>query len=887
MGAKYVYFFGSGKAEGQGNSSDLLGGKGANLAAIARMGVPVPPGFTIVTEICNIYLGNQSYPEELEAEVEGNLAKLEQIIGAKFGGEENPLLLSVRSGAKVSMPGMMDTVLNLGLNESSVQALAKKTGNERFAYDSYRRFIEMYGNVVMGIEDAVLAAVLEEKKSERGARLDTELATEDLKDLAARLRAKIKETRGREFPLDSREQLWAAIAAVFESWNNPRAIAYREINGIPHDWGTAATIQAMVFGNMGDDSGTGVAFSRNPATGENGLIGEFLPNAQGEDIVAGIRTPQPIAVLKQLLPHCYEELVDVSQRLERHFRDMQDIEFTIQNGKLWILQTRVGKRTAQAAIKIAMDMVRERLVAGTEAFLRITPNEVEQVLHPTIDPGTERQVIAKGLPASPGAASGKVMFNPDEVAELAGKYGDFILVREQASADDIRGVSAASGVLTTRGGITSHAAVVARGMGKCCITGCSSIAIDEDKEEFVVGNRIVSKGDLITLDGSTGEVIWGKLPTTPSRLSSEFRELMVWTDLAKGIGVMANADNPQDAKLAREFGAEGIGLCRTEHMFFQADRIDYFREAILAEGSEEAKEALLKLLPFQKSDFLEIFKEMEGLPVTIRLLDPPLHEFFPLPYAEEELKGLAKRLALPLRRVKEKVRTLKEFNPMLGHRGCRLGITFPQIYELQVRAIMKAAYELIEKGSRIFPEIMLPFVESVEELKFLRELVVAACEQVGREMQVAEPNYRLGIMIELPRAALIAGELAEFVDFFSFGTNDLTQTTFGLSRDDAGPFLPVYLNKGFFKHNPFAKLDETGVGELIKIGLERGKKAKPDLKVGVCGEHGGDPDSVEFFHQIGLDYVSCSPYRVPVARLAASQAALRGMRSQGARAGEQ
>jgi len=785
------------------------------------------------------------------------------------------LLLSVRSGARVSMPGMMDTVLNLGLNEFSVQTLAKKTRNERFAYDSYRRFIEMYGNVVMGVKDVILEEVLKKKKEERGVRLDTELATEDLKELAARLRTKIEETSGREFPLNPREQLWAAISAVFESWNNPRAIAYREINKIPNNWGTAVTIQAMVFGNMGEDSGTGVAFSRNPATGEKELIGEFLPNAQGEDIVAGIRTPQPIAVLKQFLPQCYEELVDVSQRLERHFRDMQDIEFTIQNGKLWILQTRVGKRTAEAAIKIATDMVKERLIAGTEAFLRITPNEVEQVLHPIIDPGAEREIIAKGLPASPGAASGKVMFNPDEVVELAGKDGDFILVREQTSADDIRGVSAASGVLTTRGGITSHSAVVARGMGKCCITGCSSIGIDEDKEEFVVGNRVVNKGDCITLDGSTGEVIWGKLPTISPKLSNEFKELIVWTDLVKRIGVMANADNPRDAKLAREFGAEGIGLCRTEHMFFQADRIDYFREAILAEGPEESKQALLKLLPFQKSDFREIFKEMEGLPVTIRLLDPPLHEFLPFPYAEGELKELAKRLVLPFRRVKERVQTLKEFNPMLGHRGCRLGITFPGIYEMQVRAIMEAAYELIKRGSSIFPEIMLPFVESVEGLKFLRELVVDTCEQVGREMQVAEPNYRLGIMIELPRAALIAGELAEFVDFFSFGTNDLTQTTLGLSRDDAGTFLPVYLDKGLLKSDPFIKLDETGVGELIKIGMERGKKAKPDLKVGICGEHGGDPDSIKFFHQMGLDYVSCSPYRVPIARLAASQAALK------------
>ena len=874
MAIKHVYFFGSGKADGKANLTDLLGGKGANLAEMTRMGVPVPPGFTIVTDVCNIYLGNENYPKELEAEIDGNIAKLEQIIGAKFGADENPLLLSVRSGARVSMPGMMDTILNLGLNESSVQALARKTRNERFAYDSYRRFIEMYGNVVMGVEDAILAEVLEKKKGERGVVLDTELAMEDLKDLAVRLRTKIEETSGRVFFLNPREQLWAAISAVFESWNNPRATAYREINNIPHNLGTAVNIQAMVFGNMGEDSGTGVAFSRNPATGERELIGEFLPNTQGEDIVAGIRTPQPISALKQFLPQCYEELVDVCQRLERHFRDMQDIEFTIQNGKLWILQTRVGKRTAQAAIKVAVDMVKERLIDGTEAFSRITPEELQQVLHPAIDPGAPKEVVAKGLPASPGAVSGKVMFNPDEVVELASEDGDFILVRELTSADDIRGVSAAVGVLTARGGITSHAAVVARGMGKCCIVGCSSIGIDEDKEEFIVGNRIVNKGDFITLDGSTGEIMWGKLPTIPPKLSSEFKELMVWTDLVKGIGVMANADNPKDAKLAREFGAEGIGLCRTEHMFFQADMIDYFRKAILAENSEECKQALLKLLPFQKSDFQEMFKEMEGLPVTIRLLDPPLHEFLPLPYAEDELKTLAKRLALPFRRVKERVRTLKEFNPMLGHRGCRLGITFPEIYEMQVRAIMEAACKLTKEGFSILPEIMLPFVENEEGLKFLKQLIVDTCEQVGREMHV-EPNYRLGIMIELPRAALIADKLAEYVDFFSFGTNDLTQTALGLSRDDAGIFLISCLDKGILKSDPFVKLDEAGVGELVKIGLERGKKAKPDLKVGICGEHGGDPDSIKFFHQIGVDYVSCSPYRVPIARLVASQAALK------------
>jgi len=880
MATKYVYFFGGGKADGKANSTDLLGGKGANLAEMARMGIPVPPGFTIIADVCNIYFqSNSSYPREVTLQVEENLAKLEQVIGARFGDQENPLLLSVRSGARVSMPGMMDTVLNLGLNEASVAALVRKTANERFVYDAYRRFVEMYGNVVMGVEDTIFDQILRKARENRPGM---ELAIEDLKELSSKLRAAANAATGKDFPTDPMEQLWAAISAVFESWNNPRAIAYREISKISHHWGTAVTVQAMVFGNMGDDSGTGVAFSRNPATGERELIGEFLLNAQGEDIVAGTRTPQPISELKRLLPPCYEELVDVSRRLERHFKDMQDIEFTIQNGRLWLLQTRAGKRTAHASIKIAMDLLRERLIAGTEVFLRITPNEVEQVLHPIIDPSERREVIAKGLPASPGAASGRVIFDPDEVVELAGKNGDYILVRQQTSADDIRGISAAAGVLTTRGGITSHAAVVARGMGRCCIVGCSSIDVDLEKEEFVVGNRIINKGDFITLDGSTGEVFLGKLSTASAKPSNEFKELMVWTDLVKGMGVLANADNPQDAKLARDFGAEGIGLCRTEHMFFQLDRIDHFREAILADETEERRQALQKLLGFQRSDFRDIFKEMEGLPVTIRLLDPPLHEFFPLPHAEDELRALAKRLGISFRRLKEKMLTFNEFNPMLGHRGCRLGITHPEIYEMQVRAIMEAAYELLKKGSTVYPEIMLPFVSTVGGLKFLKKLVDDTCEQVGKEMEVTEPNYHLGIMIELPRAALIANELAELVDFFSFGTNDLTQTTYGFSRDDFGTFFPAYLDKGMLSNDPFIYLDQTGVGELVKIGLERGKRAKPSLKVGICGEHGGNPESVKFFHQIGLDYVSCSPYRVPVARFAASQAALEAKTNSGA-----
>jgi pyruvate,orthophosphate dikinase len=885
MATKYVYPFGGGEADGKANSADLLGSKGANLAEMARIGIPVPPGFAITVDVCNAYFRNNgNYPQDLEAEVEESLARLEQTIGAKFGAEEAPLILSVRSSAKVSMPGMMDTVLNLGLNDSSVQGLAKKTGNQRFAYDSYRRLIQTYGGVVMGVSPVILEEILEEKKKERGARLDTELMTEDLKNLVAKLHTEIREVAGREFPTDPKEQLWQAIAAVFKSWNSARAVAYREINRIPHDLGTAVIIQAMVFGNVGDDSGTGVVFSRDPATGEKKLVGEFLPNAQGEDIVAGVRTPQPISYLQKSLPECYAELVDVAHRLEQHFKDMQDIEFTIQNGRLWVLQTRAGKRTAQAAIKISMEMVREKLIDGRDVFLRLGPSEIEQVLHPTIDAGVEREVIATGLPASPGAASGKVMFDPEEAVELAANNVPCILVRVQTSADDIRGLAAASGVLTTRGGITSHAAVVARGMGKPCIVGCSGINIDRDREEFVAGNRIFGKGEFITLDGSTGEVISGKLPTIAPKPSDEFKELLVWTDLVKQLGVMANADTPQDARLARDFGAEGIGLCRTEHMFFQANRIDYFRRAILAEGGEERRQALMELLPFQKADFSAIFREMDGLPVTVRLLDPPLHEFLPLPYEEEELKTLAKKMGISLRRLREKVQQLKEFNPMLGHRGCRLGITFPEIYEIQVRAIMEAAYEVIKEGFSVFPEIMLPFVSHTGGLRFLKQLVVDTCQQVESEMEMTKPDYRIGIMIELPRAALIADELAQLVDFFSFGTNDLTQTTFGLSRDDAGLFLPAYFNKGILTSDPFIKLDEVGVGELVKIGMERGRKANHRLKVGVCGEHGGDPDSIRFFHQLGLNYVSCSPYRVPIARFAASQAVLTAKADNGGKA---
>jgi len=872
---KYVYLFGCNKTEGNASLRNLLGGKGANLAEMARIGIPVPPGFTISTDVCDIYnSSDKSYPEEVRSQVEMALAAVEEAVNAKFGDEQNPLVVSVRSGARISMPGMMDTILNLGLNDATVRGLAKQTGDERFAYRSHQGLIKMYGNVAIGIDRPILEEVISRRKKEKGITLDIELTTEDLKEIVDGLKAKIREVTSSEFPQDPRQQLWQAISAVFESWNTPRAVDYRNINKIPHDWGTAVNVQAMVFGNMGNDSGTGVVFSRNPATGEEGLFGEFLLNAQGEDIVAGIRTPQDIGELARVMPQCYQELSDISRKLEQHFKDMQDTEFTIQKGKLWILQTRTGKRTAQAAIKIAVDMTRERLIERTQALLRIEPTQIEQVLHATVDPNADKEVIAKGLAASPGTASGKILFDPNEAVELSKGNGDYILVRDETSADDIRGINAARGILTTRGGVTSHAAVVARGMGKCAIVGCKDILINWEKEEFTAGNRIFTKGDIITLDGSTGEVFAGKVPTISPQASDELKELIVWEDSTKSLRVMANADSAADAKLARSFGAEGIGLCRTEHMFFEISRIDHFRKAILAEGKEEKEAALAELLPLQKADFLGILREMEGLPVIIRLLDPPLHEFLPPHYDKQQLRSLAKRLSMPFRRLEEKVLQLKEFNPMLGHRGCRLGITSPELYEMQVRAIMEATYELIAQGIDALPSIMLPLIAHIEELKLLKELVVNTCEQVRKEKQAVEVVPPLGIMIEVPRAALIADELAKLVDFFSFGTNDLTQTTFGISRDDGRTFLPLYLERGIFTSDPFASLDKTGVAELIKLAFKRGKEANPQLKVGICGEHGGDPESIKFFHQLGLDSVSCSPYRVPVARLAASQAAL-------------
>lgn len=876
METKYVYFFGGGIADGKAELKHILGGKGANLAEMSRMGIPVPPGFTITSEVCNLYFqNNKSYPKELKHQVDENLAKIEKIIGAKFGDEGNSLLLSVRSGARISMPGMMDTILNVGLNENTVSGLAKRTNNERFAYDSYRRFIQMYGKIVMGMQGEVFEKLLEDEKGRKGLTLDTELSADGLKNLIERMKNGIKEVMDKECPSDPYVQLWGAISAVFESWNTPRAIAYREANAIPSEWGTAANIQAMVFGNMGNRSGAGVVFSRDPSTGERKLFGEFMCTAQGEDIVAGIRTPQPISDLAEIMPQCYQELSDISQRLERHFKDLQDIEFTIQDGKLWILQTRAGKRTAQAGVKIAIDMAREKLISKKEALRYIAPEDIEQLLHPTLDPTAEKEVIATGLPASPGVVSGKIIFDPEELAQLAREGGDdFILVRNKTSADDFSGIRAAIGVLTSTGGITSHAAVVTRGMGKTCIVGASGININEGKEEFVAGNRIFRKGDYITLDGTEGEVIAGKPPIIAPKPSRDLEELLVWTDLAKRLKVMANVDNPQDAKLARELGAEGVGLCRTEHMFFQPDRIDHFRRVIIAEEGRAKEKALEELLRIQRADFGQIFEQMESLPVTIRLLDPPLHEFLPPPHAADELKALSQHLSTPFEKLRDRVKELHESNPMLGHRGCRLGITSPEIYQIQVRAIMEAACELSKKGVRVFPEIMLPLIAHVEELKFLRELVVNTCEKVKGEKEAEDLAYKVGIMIELPRAALIANELAKFADFFSFGTNDLTQMALGISRDDAGTFMPSYLEKEIFRLNPFISLDEKGVGELIKIAVERGRKTKPDLKIGVCGEHGGDPKSIEFFHKVGLDYVSCSPYRVPVARLTAARVAV-------------
>ena len=884
MAQKFVYFFGNGTAEGRADMKNLLGGKGANLAEMSSIGLPVPPGFTITTEVCTeFYKNSQQYPASLAAEVADNLQKIETLMGRKFGDAANPLLVSVRSGARASMPGMMDTVLNLGLNDTTVQGIIAQSGDERFAYDAYRRFIQMYSDVVMGMEKDILDHLLEQKKEQKGVHLDTDLTAADWKELVGKFKAAVQQELGQPFPDDPQEQLWGAIGAVFGSWMNQRAITYRKLNNIPAEWGTAVNVQSMVYGNMGNDCATGVAFTRDPSTGENYFYGEFLVNAQGEDVVAGIRTPQPINRVKdkdgalpsmeEVLPECYAQLVNIRGILEKHYKDMQDIEFTIEKGVLYMLQTRNGKRTAPAAIRIAVEMVREGLIDEKTAVLRVAPSQLDQLLHPSLDPKAPRTVIAKGLPASPGAVSGAVVFTADE-AEAEAKIGKkVILVRIETSPEDIHGMHAAQGILTARGGMTSHAAVVARGMGKCCVAGCGDIKVDYAGECFTAKNgTVVKRGEIITLDGSSGEVMLGAVPTVPVQLTGDFGTLMAWVDTFRKLKVRTNADTPHDSKVAREFGAEGIGLCRTEHMFFDAERIAAVREMILSEELEGRERALAKIMPMQKGDFIGLFREMKGLPVTIRLLDPPLHEF--LPQEDRDIEELAKTMKVTVNSVRYKIETLHEFNPMLGHRGCRLGITFPEIYDMQVRAIMEAACELVKnEGFSIVPEIMIPLISTVSELQLLKQNAVAICEEVIADYGV-KVDYLIGTMIELPRAALTADEIAREAEFFSFGTNDLTQTTFGLSRDDAGKFLPFYVDKGILPEDPFVSLDQCGVGKLVKMAGELGRATRPGIKLGICGEHGGDPASVIYCHNIGLDYVSCSPFRVPIARLAAAHAAL-------------
>ena len=894
MPKKMVYYFGGGKAEGSADMKLLLGGKGANLAEMTNLGLPVPPGITITTEVCKEYFKQgQQFPEGMWEQVLEGMEKIEKEMGKKFGDRKNPLLVAVRSGAPVSMPGMMDTILNLGLNDETVQGLAESTGNERFAWDSYRRFIQMFGNVVMGIPHEKFEEILEAKKKEVGAKEDVELSAEDLKDVVRQYKELVKRETGQEFPQDPYEQLKMAIKAVFDSWNNPRAIKYREINKIPEDYGTAVNVVAMVFGNMGDTSGTGVAFTRNPSTGENIFYGEYLKNAQGEDVVAGIRTPQPLTVaqktspeqvaLEEEFPEVYQELLKIRDILEKHYRDMQDIEFTIENGRLWMLQTRTGKRTARAAVKIAVDMVKEGLITKEEAILRIDPALINQLLHPMLDEEERKRAIAegrlitKGLPAAPGAVSGKVVFNADEAVEMAEKGEKVILVRHETSPEDIHGMHAAEGILTARGGMTSHAAVVARGMGKTCIVGAEEIHIDYEKEEFRAGDKVVKKGDTITLDGSTGEVFLGELKTIPAQISGEFEELMNWADEIRELKVRVNADTPEDARQGREFGAEGIGLCRTEHMFFKEDRIPVVREMILAKSDEERRRALEKLLPMQRGDFVAIFEVMNGLPVNIRLLDPPLHEF--LPKTEEEFERTAKEMGLPVEEIKQRAEELHEVNPMLGLRGSRLGITFPEIYEMQVRAILEAACQCKGRGIEVLPEIMLPLIADDRELMVLKGLIDRIAEEVFKETGITVP-YQVGTMIEVPRAALIADQLANYAEYFSFGTNDLTQMTFGLSRDDAGRFIGKYIELEILKGDPFMHIDENGVGRLIETAIELGNATRPGIKTGICGEHGGDPRSINFFQKVGVQYVSPSPFRVPIARLAAAQAKIRQMRGE-------
>lgn len=882
---KWVYGFGDGSAEGNTTMRNLLGGKGSNLAEMCTLGLPVPPGFTITTEVCTAYYDNgRKYPAELERQVEAALAQIESTIGSKLGDKKNPLLVSVRSGARASMPGMMDTVLNLGLNDETVKGLAEKSNNERFAYDSYRRFIQMYSDVVLGVDHFHFEEILDLKKQDRGVTLDTDLTADDLKAIVAAYQKKVHEELGRPFPHDVKEQLWGSIGAVFDSWMNARAITYRRLNEIPEAWGTAVNVQSMVFGNMGEDCATGVAFTRDPSNGDNDFYGEFLVNAQGEDVVAGIRTPQQVTIkgkekhklelpsMEEAMADVYGDLVKVYKKLESHYKDMQDIEFTVQDRKLWILQTRNGKRTAPAAIRIAVDMVKEGIISKEEAINRIDPLSLDQLLHPTLDPKAHRRVIERGLPASPGAASGIVVFSAEDAEAKVATGEKVVLVRIETSPEDIHGMHVSEGILTARGGMTSHAAVVARGMGKPCVSGAGGLRIDYKNKIFKCGETEVKEGDVITINGTTGEVILGRVPTIQPNLSGDFAELMVWADEVRELGVRTNAETPTDAATARKFGAEGIGLCRTEHMFFEADRIISVREMILAQDEQGRRHALAKLLPMQRSDFAEIFKIMEGFPVTIRLLDPPLHEF--LPHTEADMVELSKTLNVPVDEIKRRAAQLHEHNPMLGHRGCRLGITYPEIYEMQARAIFEAAVD-VSGAKSVKPEIMIPLVLSKKELDILKLVIDSAAEAVFKE-KGRRLEYLVGTMIELPRAALKAGEIAEVAEFFSFGTNDLTQTTLGISRDDSSSFISVYKDKGIFEYDPFVRLDRDGVGELIALAADRGRKTRPDIKLGICGEHGGNPDSVHFCQEIGLDYVSCSPYRVPIARLAAAQAAIKG-----------
>lgn len=894
MSKKYVYSFGPGQCEGDGSQKYLLGGKGANLADMVRLGLPVPPGFTISTAVCtHFYESGKSYPEELKSQVEAAVRSLESDLsptGMKFGDRKNPLLVSVRSGAPVSMPGMMDTVLNLGLNDDTVQGLIEQSKDARFAYDSYRRFVMMYSDVVLNVNTSYFETALEHRKAEAGVELDTELSADQLKALVKEFKSILMEQSGLKFPEDPIEQLWGAIGAVFGSWMNPRANTYRRINSIPEHIGTAVTVQAMVYGNMGDDCATGVAFTRDPSTGEKKFFGEFLINAQGEDVVAGIRTPQPIntesfndqnkhlPTLEKALSPAYKELVTLYKKLETHYRDMQDIEFTIQKGKLFMLQTRNGKRTAAAAVKIAVEMVKEGLIDKKEAILRVTPEQLDQFLHPRLDPKAKRDIICRGLPASPGAVSGKIVFDPDKAEKWVKEKGEkVILVRIETSPEDIHGMHVAEGILTARGGMTSHAAVVARGMGKTCVAGCSAIKVLYEQGKMIVGNREFKEGEWITLEGTSGEVIHGKVDTVVPDLTGSFHEFMAWVDEVRRLKVRTNADTPNDAKVARVFGAEGIGLCRTEHMFFDPERIGAVRQMILSDSQEEREKALEKLLPMQRHDFYGLFREMKGLPVTIRLLDPPLHEF--LPHKDEDIKLLATEMDVPYEQLHRRKETLHEFNPMLGHRGCRLGVSYPEIYRMQVRAILEAACDLKQKdGQAVEPEIMIPLIADWKELQFIRTYCEEEIRNVLKERKIEVP-YTIGTMIELPRAALTADKIADKTqgnaEFFSFGTNDLTQTTYGLSRDDSASFLSTYVEKKVFAQDPFVSIDIDGVGELMKMAVEKGRSVRgSSMKIGICGEQGGEPKSVHFCHKIGLDYVSCSPYRVPIARLAAAHASI-------------